>query len=347
MKCFTHIKPVHAWTYLLLFVANIPLVWAVELTPLTDNVGSFGKTYSKRAEQYIANGKYDHAIADYTKVLLLQDEDKEVSGRVHIRRGSLYLVKKEVNRAVLDFTKAIELLPNFFGGYEKRARAYVITGDTDRAISDYSKMIEIESSDAIEDTARVISDYSKMMKIGSRGGARGYIGRGQVYRLKGDYDSAIRDFTKAIELKFYFQAYRERAIVYHLKGNYGAALTDYTLAITHDRLNHSLYYKRGSVYNKIKQYDKAIADWTVVIQLTADAIGYYNRGIAYKEQGKFDEAIFDFTKAIDLNSKFVDAHLSRSECHTAKGDTVLAAIDLSQAHLIQQVQQSNTKGANE
>ena len=146
MKCFTHIKPVYAWTYLLLFVANIPLLWAVELTPLTDNQSSLGNTYRARAEKYITARKYDHAIADFTKVLLLQDEDKEVRGRVHIRRGLCYLIKKEVNRAVLDFTKAIELLPNLSWGYEERANAYLIMGDTDRAIADYSKVIKIKGS---------------------------------------------------------------------------------------------------------------------------------------------------------------------------------------------------------
>ena len=211
-------------------------------------------------------------------------------------------------------------------------------------------MSQIKSSSAPLDVGRVIPKYSKL--IIKSNPATGYIGRGRAYRLKGDYDSAIRDLTKAIELKptgigLYSQAYRERAMVHDLNGDYEVALTDYTLAIKHDLINHSLYYERGSIYNKIEQYDKAIADWTVVIQLTADAMGYYNRGIAYKEQGKFDEAISDFTKAIDLNSKFVDAHLSRSECHTAKGDTALAAMDLAQADLLQQVQQNNTKGANE
>ena len=64
------------------------------------------------------------------------------------------------------------------------------------------------------------------------------------------------------------------------------------------------YNNRGIAYGDLKQYDKAIADLTKVIELYPEpAKAYNNRGNAYLGLQQFDKAIADFTKAIDLDSK--------------------------------------------
>ena len=52
-----------------------------------------------------------------------------------------------------------------------------------------------------------------------------YNNRGGAYYLKGEYDSAIVDFTKAIELNpNYAIAYNNRGVAYHLKKEYDSAI---------------------------------------------------------------------------------------------------------------------------
>ena len=70
---------------------------------------------------------------------------------------------------------------------------------------------------------------------------------------------------------------------------------------THKPNDTESYYKRGIAYYKKREYDKAIADFSEVIERDSNhAESYYNRGNAYCDNVDFDEAIADYTKAIEL-----------------------------------------------
>ena len=59
-----------------------------------------------------------------------------------------------------------------------------------------------------------------------------YNNRGIAYAEKGQYDRAISDFNKAIEINSrYEKAYGNRGIVYRLKGQYDQAISDFNKAI--------------------------------------------------------------------------------------------------------------------
>jgi Flp pilus assembly protein TadD len=59
-----------------------------------------------------------------------------------------------------------------------------------------------------------------------------YNNRGIAYAEKGQYDQAISDFSKAIEINpRYGKAYNNRGIVYRLTGRYDQAISDFNKAI--------------------------------------------------------------------------------------------------------------------
>jgi len=59
-----------------------------------------------------------------------------------------------------------------------------------------------------------------------------YNNRGIAYGEKAQYDQAISDFNKAIEINpRYVKAYNNRGIIYRLKGQYDQAISDFNKAI--------------------------------------------------------------------------------------------------------------------
>ena len=73
--------------------------------------------------------------------------------------------------------------------------------------------------------------------------------------------------------------------------------------VQQDRAN--AYVKRGVLYNKHKQYRKAIADYREAIMLAnnsgARASAYIGTGTAYYYLGEYDEAKAAYSKAIELS----------------------------------------------
>jgi tetratricopeptide (TPR) repeat protein len=62
--------------------------------------------------------------------------------------------------------------------------------------------------------------------------ARAYNGRGITYLKKGQYNQAISDFTKALEIIPRFAAaYNNRGLAYSDKGQYDQAISDFTKAL--------------------------------------------------------------------------------------------------------------------
>jgi tetratricopeptide (TPR) repeat protein len=135
--------------------------------------------------------------------------------------------------------------------------------------------------------------------------ADGYHGRGFTYFAKNQYDLAIADFTKALELDpNYLVAHYNRGVAYFDLGQYDQAIADFTKAMELGLKGKGSYHIRGLAYAKQGQYDLAIADFSKVLELDPkDAATYNNRGISYLLKGQYKQTIADLTKAIELDSK--------------------------------------------
>jgi tetratricopeptide (TPR) repeat protein len=95
----------------------------------------------------------------------------------YLCRGIAFLDRKEFGHAVSDFAKVIELTdPDSSAGHMMRAAAWLTQHDYVRAIADYDAVLA-RGDDWV-----------------------GYIGRGEALLQAGEYDRAIADLTKSIEL---------------------------------------------------------------------------------------------------------------------------------------------------
>jgi tetratricopeptide (TPR) repeat protein len=96
------------------------------------------------------------------------------------------------------------------------------------------------------------------------------------------------------------------------QGDYQEGIDAFTKAIEYDPKDYEAYINRGSAYDMLNQYDKALADYSVVISSLAPndkrlAEVYYNRGYMYQRRGERTKAIADYKQALRLNPKLPDA----------------------------------------
>ena len=121
-----------------------------------------------------------------------------------------------------------------------------------------------------------------------------------------DFDSAVTDFTKAIELDPKFvNAYSCRGDGYLKLKAYLESIADCTKAMEVDPKHANAYIIRGNAYRILKKYPESMGDCTKAIELDPKHANAYNiRGMAYADLNKYAEAITDFSKAIATSMYF-------------------------------------------
>jgi tetratricopeptide (TPR) repeat protein len=163
--------------------------------------------------------------------------------------------------------------------------------------------------------------------------AQAYNDRGLTYRRKGEYDKAIADYDKAIQLNPKFaMAYSNRGTAYRQKHNYDKAIADCDQAIRLDPAFVAAYNNRGLTYGNKGDYDKAIADYDEAIRLDPKfALAYHNRGYAYMRKRNFEKAIADCDQAIQFNPKFALTYNNRGFTRRNMGEFDKAIADYEHA----------------
>ena len=127
--------------------------------------------------------------------------------------------------------------------------------------------------------------------------------RGVAERMLGEYVTAIRSFTQALELNPELgDAYFRRGICFHLLGEDRMAIADFEQAahMSYDDPRFSLW--AGFTYAKLGDYHKALRAYGDAIAASDRYTpAYYNRGLAYLVLGDYEKAIEDFNDAIRLD----------------------------------------------
>jgi len=87
-----------------------------------------------------------------------------------------------------------------------------------------------------------------------------------------------------------------------LNGNFESAIENYNRAIELDPSIAEAHFFRGNIYASMGNFEKAIEDCTEAIRLNPNlSVAYSIRGISYIKLGKDNEAIVDLEEALRLN----------------------------------------------
>jgi hypothetical protein len=119
----------------------------------------------------------------------------------------------------------------------------------------------------------------------------------------GNYEAAIENFEKAIELDPEVDSsYMGKALSYRGLEKPDEALQTYNRAIELIPDHAGLYNERGWLYfEDFEEYDSAINDFSMAIEIHPEGpYNHYFRGYAYQYLGRVDEARADFEMVMEL-----------------------------------------------
>jgi tetratricopeptide (TPR) repeat protein len=98
--------------------------------------------------------------------------------------------------------------------------------------------------------------------------AKYYYQSGNVKRARGDYQGAIADYTRAIELNPKFdKAYFNRGLTKDNLGDYSAAIADYSKSLEILPNDFDAYNNRGVSKGKLGDYSAAMADFNRALKI--------------------------------------------------------------------------------
>jgi len=265
-------------------------------------------TYHYLGLIYMDQYEYALAIENFDKAISLDSKNKLSS----FFKDECY-VKMKKNEHLQQKTLETEQITKGFP-YLDRGMFYVENNKIDLAIKDFIKYIQVEPKKAI-----------------------GYFWLAVTHHKQNKNISALSYFNKSIKLSETTKYYLD--VIYHGRGKfftdikqYNAAINDFTKAINLNNNNEDFYISRANTYMIIKNYVAAIKDFDKAIEINKDNDhSFYRRGLANFELDDYDKAIKDFSKAIELNPCYSDYLIWRAKCYFEQEKYDLALKDIEKA----------------
>jgi len=177
--------------------------------------------------------------------------------------------------------------------------------------------------------------------------AKEYMSRSFRHETEHDYEAALDDLNKAIEMEpTLAEAYSQRGNLYShgLPKSFGGdekAVADWSRCLELKPDDCSPRHNRALTYEHMRQYDNAIADYTTLIEGETDfshvisknrqlALEYLYRGRAYQRyKNDYAKGLSDYNQALALDPNIEGGHRLRGQCYEALGQPDKAQADFA------------------
>lgn len=165
--------------------------------------------------------------------------------------------------------------------------------------------------------------------------AEDFCDRGHGHKQLGNYEDALADYSKAIDLKpDYEEAIFNRAVTYDFDGNIQKAISEYEKAIMINPENADAFYNLGYLYSQeLKDYQSAIDNYLKAIKTNPHCVdAFINLGVIYTEKFKnLPKALEVYNEGINENQKDPTLYKNRAVVYHKMGNEEQALQDLHNA----------------
>lgn len=226
---------------------------------------------------------YNSALRDANAALKLDPG----SIRALTVRGKIYQDRGDYQKAVADFSEAIKLDSKEIDNLFSRADCYESMHEYKKCLEDYERILAIDGKKARfyhnhgyinmkqENLQAAIEDFDQSLRYDDLEdqGRRAYRLRARSYMRLGDYDTALKDLDKALEINHRFPVdrfsvdneesryiYSHRGMVYLFRKNFKAAIKEFELAKEHESASDAVWdnFYLYLTYRWMGEPDKAL-----------------------------------------------------------------------------------------
>ena len=128
------------------------------------------------------------------------------------------------------------------------------------------------------------------------------------------------------------EAFYGRGTAYEELKQYDRAIADYTKYIATNPTSKQYladgYFGRGNCYKYMSSFVKALADYNMALQLFPTPNVYINRGNYFVTQKEYPKALADYNQALALNKNEAEAYYNRAKVYSAQKLYAKAIADL-------------------
>lgn len=289
-------------------------------TAPTPPAASRQQSQTERAQALAAQGveayrrnQYDEAVKLYTQSMTHRND----LAYVHYNRGLAHAALRNHEAARNDFTSALKINPKDASAYLQRADTWRVQKNFDEAMADVERALAIEPANAAvvikrgdifldrQDNQRADSEYTRAIALDPKNAyalySRGFVRR---WRLQNE-DSALEDFTRAIELNANYQsALIERAGLLVRRNDFTGAVVDYERLIKLNPRHGG--YRNGRAWFLFKNGEaaKGLGDANMAVQLDPRSANFLDtRAHIHEAMGNHVAALADFRAALKFDPR--------------------------------------------
>jgi tetratricopeptide (TPR) repeat protein len=210
----------------------ITLFLCLLTTGFPQNSGRIARLLAE-ADTLISDNKLQEALAKTEQASSVSGSNKEVQKY----RINIYYLMQNDKEAMRYADEAIKKYPHDQDFLYLRGIINNSTGRYGKALDDFTTALESGKNGAL-------------YKI--------YLNRGIAYQYLQEYDSAMTDFTRAIELKdTAASVYQGRAMLHYEMKDYSAAVNDFNKVLELGKENSAILFNLGMSYFRLEQKEKA------------------------------------------------------------------------------------------
>ena len=166
-----------------------------------------------------------------------------------------------------------------------------------------------------------------------------YFGRAMDFMLVQDYENALNDISRAIELRADFAiAYFVRAIIRTQQLRFDTSVSQNPFLVSQDiqaannDILSGILPRLPEISIRSIEYEAILRDYERVIALRPEFFfAHYNMAEIHKREHDYRAAINAYTRAIELEPRFAEAFFNRGLARLSLGESVDGLNDLRQA----------------